>query len=487
LQKDIHQKRLNGEALDTLILLEHPPTITIGKSGNLNNILISDSELEQKKIAIHFSNRGGDVTYHGPGQLVAYPIIELYNKDIHWFVRTLLEVVSEILSAHGLKSEFKEGQPGIWVNRKKIASIGIAIRRWIAYHGIALNVNNDLTPFQWINPCGHPEEEMTSMAKELGSISDLGTIQNEFENIFKKRFGFETLPRTRHPSWLRLRIGYSKNAERIGTILNELNLNTVCQSACCPNIAECFKRGTATFMILGNHCTRACRFCAVAKGPPEPVDESEPERVAMAIKLMGLSYAIITSVTRDDLPDGGSKQFVDTINAIRQSSPETGIEILIPDFLGSTDALYQVCKARPDILNHNLETVPRLYPSVRPQAEFHRSLDVLKYAAGQGIKVKSGLMLGLGETETEIYDSLVELHKTGCDILTLGQYLSPSKNHLTVKKYIKPEEFDSWKSIAHQIGFKQVASAPLVRSSYKADELFKRYNSVGSKSINSMK
>jgi lipoyl synthase len=245
----------------------------------------------------------------------------------------------------------------------------------------------------------------------------------------------------------------------------------VCQSAHCPNLGECFGRGTATFMILGSRCTRRCRFCAVGKGPTEEVDEREPDRVAEAVASLGISHAVVTSVTRDDLPDGGAAQFVRTIEAIRNRCPGVTVEVLVPDFQGSPSAVDMVCDARPDVFNHNLETVERLYPDVRPQAKYQRSLDVLEQAARGGLATKSGIMLGLGETHHETLKTIEDLRQTGCWFLTLGQYLSPSKEHLSVARYVTPEEFKQWEATALSMGFKGVAAGPLVRSSYRAERM----------------
>ena len=224
-------------------------------------------------------------------------------------------------------------------------------------------------------------------------------------------------------------------------------------------------------MILGSRCTRRCQFCAVEKGAPEPVDKNEPVRVARAVRLLGLNHAVVTSVTRDDLPDGGSEQFVRTIRQIRKTCKETCVEVLVPDFNGSVKALQNVCESRPDVFNHNIETMPRLYAGVRPLADYRRSLGILAFASGQGLWVKSGLMLGLGETENEIKNTLTDLKHTGCAALTLGQYLAPSKDHAPVARYVPPREFEMWAETARAMGFKAVSSGPLVRSSYHADAM----------------
>jgi lipoic acid synthetase len=277
------------------------------------------------------------------------------------------------------------------------------------------------------------------------------------------------------PHWLRRRLVTGPAYERVRDLLKKSRLHTVCQEAKCPNIWECFSRQTSTFLIMGPCCTRNCRFCAVAHGKPGPPDHEEPARVAEAAQSMGLSYVVITSVTRDDLPDGGASLFAETIKEILKRMPEALVEVLIPDFQGNKDALQTVMEAHPDVLNHNLETVPRLYPSVRPEAVYHRSLELLKRAKNfdPTIPTKSGLMLGLGEFPEEVEKTLEDLLYVGCSILTLGQYLRPTQEHLQVERFIHPEEFDSWRESALKIGFSGVASGPFVRSSYNARELYK--------------
>ncbi|MBT8359110.1 MAG: lipoyl synthase [Deltaproteobacteria bacterium] len=280
--------------------------------------------------------------------------------------------------------------------------------------------------------------------------------------------------RTQKPPWLKRRLPTGPNYERVKSLIHKGGLHTVCQEAQCPNIWECFSKHTATFMILGSHCTRNCRFCAVTPGPATRPDPMEAVRVARTARDMGLSYIVITSVTRDDLPDGGAGFFAETITEIRKQSPDALIEVLIPDFQGNAAALKTVLQARPDVLNHNIETVPRLYPAVRPKASYTRSLELLKQSKQYepSIPTKSGLMLGLGERPVEISHTLEDLFQANCRILTLGQYLQPTKQHLKVERFVPPEEFDHWRKIARKIGFSQVAGGPFVRSSYHAKELF---------------
>jgi len=278
----------------------------------------------------------------------------------------------------------------------------------------------------------------------------------------------------RKPPWLKRRVPVGATYRKIPGMLRKDGLHTVCEEALCPNQGECFSRGTATFLILGDRCTRDCRFCSVAHGPSGPPDPEEPVRVAEAVQELGLRYVVITSVTRDDLGDGGAGLFAETIEQIRRRVPETVVELLIPDFLGDGDALRTVLEARPDVLNHNLETVPRLYPSVRPGAVYRRSLQLLERVKrfDPSIPTKSGLMLGLGETPKEIDQTLGDLRRVGCTILTLGQYLQPSAKHLPVHRFVPPGEFEEWRKIGLERGFAEVASGPLVRSSYRAEAFY---------------
>lgn len=282
------------------------------------------------------------------------------------------------------------------------------------------------------------------------------------------------------PQWLKRKLPSGPQYERIRHLIKDQCLSTVCQEAMCPNQFECFGQGAATFMILGDRCSRNCRFCAVAHGPQGLPDLDEPRRVAEAVRTMGLSYCVITSVTRDDLSDGGSTHFAATIHAIREINPNTLIEVLIPDFQGNAQALATVLAARPEVLNHNLETVASLYPTVRPQAGYAQSLALLRQSKriAPEIITKCGIMVGLGESREELGQLMRDLRQVGCDILTIGQYLQPSKSHLPVGRYLPPEEFTELEQQALALGFGAVAAAPFVRSSYQAESLFRRARSV---------
>lgn len=476
LQQSLVAKRIADEAPDRLLLLEHPPVITLGRGGGVTDVVAGETTLRAKGVSVVHTDRGGKATFHGPGQLVAYPILKLHEKDLHAYLERMLAVVAGLLTSYGLSPELGLRGPGVWVGGAKIASIGMAVRKWVTFHGVALNVNTDLDWFTLINPCGYAEERMTSMARLLGEPLDMAAVTSRYLEEFARVFGYRLpaskKPRpTRRPDWLRVPAGDPTPAHRMEALLSDLHLGTVCQEANCPNMGECFTRGTSTFMILGTVCTRGCRYCAVDKGTPGPLDPLEPEHVAQAVAALGLRHAVVTSVTRDDLPDGGAGQFARTITAIRHQCPTTTVEVLVPDFAANETALQQVCDARPDVFNHNIETVRRLFPSVRPKARYGLSLAILRHAANQGLAAKSGLMLGLGETTDEIRETLGDLRTAGCSHLTLGQYLAPTPDHAPIDRYVTPNEFAYWEGVARTMGFAGVASGPLVRSSYRAEDM----------------
>ena len=277
-------------------------------------------------------------------------------------------------------------------------------------------------------------------------------------------------PTGRKPSWLKMKMPAGQGYSDLLKLVNEKKLHTVCQSAKCPNMGECWAAGTATLMILGDVCTRSCGFCHIATGRPPTLDLDEPRRVGEAVATMKLGHCVITSVNRDELPDGGAQVWAETIRQIRLKSPGTSIEVLIPDFAGNWKALQLVLDERPEILNHNIETVPRLYSRVRPQAKYRRSLELLQIAKRQGLTSKTGMMLGLGETEDEIDAVIDDLVSIGCEIFTLGQYLQPTAKHLPVERWVHPDEFRQWKQRGESKGLRHVESGPLVRSSYHAEK-----------------
>ncbi len=283
----------------------------------------------------------------------------------------------------------------------------------------------------------------------------------------------QDVPKTPKPPWLKVRFPSHADYFSVSSLIKGGGLHTICRSARCPNITECWTRRTATFLILGAVCTRACAFCAVEKGAPAPPDPAEPEAVAAAAAELGLSYVVVTSVTRDDLADGGAGQFIETMRALRRRRSDVRIEVLVPDFGGRPEPLARVLAERPEVLNHNLETVERLYPEIgRPRTNYRRSLEVLRRAKAAGLSTKSGLMVGMGETPDEIRSALADLHEAGCDLLTLGQYLQPTRGHRKAERYVPPEEFEALKAEALALGFAGVEAGPLVRSSFHAQELY---------------
>ena len=283
----------------------------------------------------------------------------------------------------------------------------------------------------------------------------------------------------RLPPWFKQRLADPAVMSSMHGLLDELSLHTICQSALCPNIGNCFTAGAATFLILGDMCTRRCTFCAVKRGHPSPVDEAEPEHLLEAVEKLGLSYVVITSVTRDDLPDGGASQFARTVTLLRENAAGITVEVLVPDFRGSEKAIRMVVESGPQVINHNVETVPRLYPEVRPGADYARSLELLYTVKklNPATVTKSGLMLGLGESREEVIEVMGDLREANCDLLTIGQYLQPSPQHHPVIRFVPPEEFTEYEAIGQALGFTEVASSPLVRSSYRAAELYDRAKS----------
>ncbi len=290
--------------------------------------------------------------------------------------------------------------------------------------------------------------------------------QKEYKEVAEKEIG----SLGKRPDWLKVRLPAGENYSDVVKLMRNAHLNTVCEEARCPNLAECWGARTATFMILGEICTRSCGFCNIKMGLPNPVDWDEPRRVADSVKELGLRHAVITSVDRDELKDGGASVFAETIRLIRETSPDCTIEILTPDFKGEEPAFEIIMRNPPDILNHNLETVERLYHAVRPQAKYSRSLQLIRWFKEKGLRTKSGIMVGIGETKEEVFGIMDDLRSYGCDIMTIGQYLQPTKEHLPVARYVTPAEFREYKEYGKKIGFLAVESGPLVRSSYHADK-----------------
>lgn len=490
-QMELVERLHRDETRDpTFLILEHPSVFTLGRNGSAAHISVEESYLRQQKMELVRVERGGEVTYHGPGQIVCYPIVSLrrIGLSVAEFVRRLEEIMLNVVQSHTICAERDSRNHGVWVGKQKLGSIGIAIRHGITYHGLALNVNPDLEPFSWIKPCGLSGVSMTSMERELQQPLDIKSVKQTMVDEIGRVFGYTTTlvssvsepervrkDRPAKPKWLKKRLPSGALFEKTRRLVTESRLTTVCQEARCPNQFECYGKGTATFMIMGEKCTRNCRFCAVSHAPVEPLDPAEPGRIATAAADMGLDYVVLTSVTRDDLPDGGASHFVKTIQAIKARKPTTLVEILIPDLQGDEAALALLCTEQPAVLNHNIETVPRLYSRVRPQARYRRSLQLLATAKSlnPAIVTKSGLMVGLGEMREELIETMADIKKIGCELLTLGQYLQPTTAHLAVKRFVPPEEFEELRIIALDLGFKGVAAGPHVRSSYRADHLYK--------------
>ena len=530
-----------------LLLMEHQHVVTTTKRTPPTHLLADIAAFGADLIE---TDRGGDVTYHGPGQLVAYPIVEVPGQrgggmaDTAAYVATLEQILIDCLSDVGVVGQRLRGCRGVWVDTgaaepAKIAAIGARISRGRAMHGVALNVNPDLAWFERIVPCGVADKGVTSLA-ELGIRVSMPEIVEVFTEkalqVFAKHksvdhasVGFKPtqgnhgtdqgpylppetyvsqaegtslrllgrlaqagvaeqapLPmRSRKPEWLRVKFDPGNEYRRVKSTLRDLELVTVCEEAACPNISECWNDGTATFMILGERCPRACGFCLVDTRAPLPPDPSEPQRVAQAVESMALRHTVVTMVARDDLDDGGAAAVACVVQAIRARVPQCQIETLVSDFKGCRAALSRVFDARPDVFNHNIETVARLQRAVRPSASYARSLAVLAHAKAAGLTTKSSVIVGMGERDHEVRQTLIDLAAIGVDIVTIGQYLRPSVRHLPVAQWWQPKDFDDWKRFGERHGIGHVESSPLTRSSYHARQAAEqlRPNSSGRSEI----
>ncbi len=502
---------------DHLLLLEHPHVYTLGVRGDLGHLLRRPEDVGAELVQ---SDRGGDVTYHGPGQLVGYPILTLPGlrgggvSDTKAYVCSVEQLVIDVLADLGLPDAGRlPGYPGVWVAPgsgapRKICAIGVKLSRGRTMHGFALNVDPDLEMFGHIVPCGIVDKGVTSLAAE-GVAVPMRDVVDAVTRRAAERWGAAGFDRAdvvwrhrsedlapfsrgagpgtkvalrlaqagvtegiaigeRKPAWMRAPVRLGAEVARVRRTMRDLQLVTVCEEAGCPNLSECWSDGTATFMINGERCTRACGFCLVDTRHPRALDPGEPERVAEAVDRMGLRFAVVTAVARDDLPDGGASGFVATIRAIRARTPGVSVEVLIPDCKGDPVALEAIFDERPDVLNHNLETVARLQRAVRPSAGYARSLAVLARAKAAGLTTKSSLVLGLGEREDEVLEALADLRGVGVDIVTVGQYLRPTSHHLPVQRWWTPEELTSFKVAGEAMGIGHVEAGPLVRSSYHA-------------------
>lgn len=498
-----------SSADDHLLLLEHPHVYTLGVRADLGNILVPAADVGAELVR---TDRGGDVTYHGPGQLTGYPILNVPGKrgggmaDTVAYVRAVEQLVIDVLADLGLKAGRAERYPGVWVEDRKVCAIGVKLARGRSMHGFALNVDPDLSMFEHIVPCGIADKQVTSLRAEGLDVS-MSDVVDAVAARAIERWGskghtradvtdFSWYPGSsnapqhhekpvevrlrkagvteglqlgeRKPEWLRAKVRMGRDYLDLKRTMRDLDLVTVCEEAGCPNIFECWADGTATFMINGERCTRACGFCLVDTRHPLPLEPDEPVRVAEAVERMGLHHAVITAVARDDLSDGGAAAFAATILAIRARRPGCAVEVLIPDCKGDPDALDAIFGARPDVLNHNLETVARLQRAVRPSAGYARSLAVLALAKAAGLTTKSGLILGMGETDDEVTAALGDLRGVGVDIVTIGQYLRPTAAHLPVARWVPPSTFDALAAAGTAMGIPHVEASPMTRSSYHA-------------------
>jgi lipoic acid synthetase len=515
LQRALWDGRVSGRSADDYLLLqEHPHTYTLGRFGDDSNLLIDEAALADIGAELFRVDRGGDITYHGPGQVVGYPIVHLGTKpDLVGHVDRMQRALVATLAGFGIESWAEDGFTGVWTAAGKIAAIGVRASKQVTMHGFALNVDPDLSYFGRINPCGltrpvtsiaelatrpvSMEEVVRALIPELAAV--FGDPEPEVQlGAFARGtgggdFDIDRLvasgafsPERRHeepllvggrlageperPEWMRVKADLGPEYRSLKKLMRSKSLNTVCEEAGCPNIYECWASGTATLMLLGEVCTRACAFCDVATGRPGEVDWDEPGRAAEAVAAMGLQHAVLTSVNRDDLSDGGAGVFVATIDEIRSRTPATEVEVLIPDFKGDPTALETVMAAKPDVLNHNTETVLRLQRDIRTAANYGRSLVLLARARWLNPTgtVKSGLIVGMGETDHEVLGALADLRAVGVDIVTIGQYLRPTARHRPIDRFVPPETFAAYGEAGRVLGIPHVESGPLVRSSYHA-------------------
>ena len=498
---------------DYLLILEHPPTYTRGVRAKDEHFLVDFGALDAD---VCDADRGGDVTYHGPGQIVAWPIVTVDDdpsagpRHVHLLEEAVAATVAAVDPDGRLGRVGQlEGYPGVWADLDrtphKIAAVGVRTERddrgrRRTLHGVALNVDVDLAAFAKIVPCGIADrpvgslrslgldvsmnevEEILSaeLSRRLGDVETVARVDRAAATISEERPLIRRLRRAgvnpdealdlraRKPEWLRIPAHMGTEFQSLRTLTEDLRLVTVCEEAGCPNIFECWESGTATFMVNGERCTRACGFCLVDTRKPMPLDPTEPARVAEAVRRLNLHHAVVTCVARDDLADGGAGAIADTIRAIRVARPETDVEVLISDVRGDQASLDLILDARPDVLNHNMETGARLQRAVRPSAGYARSLTTLARAVRAGLTVKSGLMVGLGEERDEVIETLADLASVGVSIATIGQYLRPTAQHLPVARWWTPEEFDELADIGRSFGLAHVQSSPLTRSSYHA-------------------
>ncbi len=564
---DLQQRLVGGDA-DHLLLLEHPPTYTLGVRGEAANMLVDPTSLGAE---LHRVDRGGDITFHGPGQLVGYPVMTVPGRrggglaDTRAYVCAVEQTIIDTLAAFGLASARLAGEPGVWIEPegprpRKIAAVGVRLRRARSMHGFALNVDVDLDWFSHIVPCGITDKGVTSLRAEgvdasmrevvdelnrhaavhlaegrpveradvvsrsSATVGDLdlspfsrGEGPGDAIRPSRPTRGREAAPdpdptsspdpaagvpvrlkgrlaeagvsggldlATRKPEWMRVKLDTGPEYRRLKQVSRELDLVTVCEEAGCPNIFDCWNEGTATFMLLGERCTRACGFCLVDTRKPLVPDPAEPIRIAEAVERLDLNFAVLTMVARDDLADGGAAIVADTVGAIHDRSPGVGVEVLISDLKGDRASLDTVLASAPEIVNHNIETPARLQRAVRPSANYARSLTVLARSAAAGHTVKSGIVAGMGETFDEVVATMADLAAVGTSIVTIGQYLRPTTHHLPIERWWTPDEFAEWKRIGEdELGIAHVESSPLTRSSHHAGSVATGVRDASSDSV----
>ena len=509
------QRALLQSSDDYILVFEHPPTYTRGIRTLDEHFLVPPESL---KAVVIDADRGGDVTYHAPGQVVAWAIVTVADDPSAGKVHVTRLEDAVIATVRHFDPEGRlgrvdrlDGYPGVWADvdgvPAKIAAVGVrterndlGLRRTL--HGVALNVDIDMEGFKAIVPCGIADKPVASMRslgldvsaldvderlgveleRRLGGAATVARVERSAALVSAERPLLRRLRKagvdpdagvpihSRKPEWLRIEAHMGEEYQSLRTLTEDLRLVTVCEEAGCPNIFECWSAVTATFMVNGERCTRACGFCLIDTRKPFALDPSEPERVAEAVVRLKLAHAVITCVARDDLADGGAGAIAATIRAIRERSPETNVEVLTSDLKGDAASLQLIIDAAPDVLNHNVETVARLQRAVRPSAGYLRSLTVLARSVRAGLTTKSGLMVGLGESADEVEEVLADMAAVGVSIATIGQYLRPTAEHLPVARWWEPQEFDDLAERGRRLGLKHVQSSPLTRSSYHARE-----------------
>ncbi len=509
------QRALMKSGDDYVLLFEHPPTYTRGIRTLDEHFLVP---LESLDAVVVDADRGGDVTYHAPGQVVAWAIVSVDDDPSAGKAHVTRLEDAVIATARHFDPEGRlgdvgrlEGYPGVWAHLEgstaKIAAVGVrternelGLRRTL--HGVALNVDIDMSGFAAIVPCGIADKPVASLQTlglsvtsleveerlgveleaRLGGGAKVARVDRSVATTTAERPLLRRLRkagvdpdagipiRSRKPEWLRIEAHMGNEFQSLRTLTEDLGLVTVCEEAGCPNIFECWSSGTATFMVNGERCTRACGFCLIDTRKPFALDPTEPERVAEAVVRLNLRHAVVTCVARDDLADGGAEAIAATVRAIRERSPGTDVEVLISDLKGDRGSLQLIIDCRPDVLNHNIETVARLQRAVRPSAGYVRSLTVLARATEAGLTTKSGMMVGLGESADEVEEAMADLANVGVSIATIGQYLRPTEAHLPVARWWEPHEFTELAARGEALGLKHVQASPLTRSSYHARE-----------------